>query len=299
MSFTAQYINTQDTINSLLYTDSSILPTSDTVKSKPMVEIELTDSGKTSITEFFTTETHQYITEKDCANYTLREGLHAEKRATTPADNPWVISILILAFAFFAISYRRGAKYLHSVFLSLFTINNRGNLFDETTINENQLKLSLLTLTFITEGIYLYYGVIDKALTDTQHVLPMMMICVTISFIYYILQKGIYHLLGNIFSDRQQTESFLDCYTSVNLFIGLFFTPFILLMLFTPDINNISAIACLILYILSRLIIIYKGIRFFLPHIYNSLYIILYLCALEIIPLLLITKLTVFINEIF
>lgn len=299
MSFTAHDINTQDTINTLLDTDSATLPMSDTVMSKSLVEIELIDSSKTSITEFFTTETHQYIAEEDSANYTLREGLYAEKRVSTPADNPWVISILILAFAFFAISYRRGAKYLRSVFLSLFTINNRGNLFDETTINENQLKLSLLTLTFITEGICLYYGIIDKVLTDTQHLLPMMMVCVAICFIYYILQKGIYHLLGNIFSDRQQTESFLECYTSVNLFIGLFFTPFILLMLFIPDICHISTIACLILYILSRLIIIYKGIRFFLPHIYNSLYIILYLCALEIIPLLLITKLTVCIYELF
>ena len=253
-----------------------------------------------SIIELFTTDTHRLITHNDTTAATiLREGLYAEKRPTSPVENPLIVGLLILSFAFFAISYRRGAKYLNHLFTSLFKTKSRGNLFDETTINENQLRLSLIILTFITEGIALYYALIAPLVTNSNHTPYCMLVCIAICTLYYLLQKGIYRLLGNIFSSRQQTDGFIESFTSTNIFIGLFFTPFILLILFVPGMTQVGTFICFILYILARFIIIYKGIRFFLPHIYNLLYIILYLCALEIIPLILVGKLAVYVYNLF
>lgn len=257
------------------------------------------DNNDSSLIEMFTTDTHRLITHNDSVTSVLREGLYAEKRPITPAENPWVVGLLIFSFAFFAISYRQGYKYLRHLFISLFKVNSRGNLFDETTINENQLRLSLLLLTFTTEGIALYHSLIAPILTNSNLILLSIAVCVAICGVYYLLQLCVYRLLGNIFSSRQQTDSFLENFTSVNIFIGLFFIPFILLMLFVPAMSRIAIFLCLILYTLARLIIIYKGVRFFLPHIYKLHYLILYLCALEIIPILLIRKLVVFIYKLF
>ena len=277
------------------YRNNDTISSNDTVIGTPLLVETDSTPGDIAIIELFDTDTHKYITPLDSLTSETREGIYSEMRHTTPADNPWLVSLLILAFIFFAISYRRGAKYLHHIFTSLFNVKSRGNLFDETTINENQLKLSLLTLTFITEGVALYYTLIDPVLANSNHTLPFILICIAICLVYYFLQRGVYHLLGNIFGDRQQTANFLESFTSVNLFIGLFFIPFILLMLYMPELVNIGITACVIIYFFSRAIIIYKGIRFFLPHLYNLLYIILYLCAVEIIPLLLIRKWVLFI----
>lgn len=285
--------NTTFIINDYALSDSSTLIDS------PIVLCNDSNQNDSSIIEIFTTDTHRLITHHDSVASTLREGIYAEKRPTSPAENPWIVGLLILSFAFFAISYRRGAKYLKHLFSSLFKAKNRGNLFDETTINENQLRLSLILLTFITEGIALYHSIIAPMVTNSNHTLVCIAICIAISAIFYLLQKGTYIVLGNIFSTRQQTEGFLENFTSTNILIGLFFTPFILVMLFIPGMGNIASFICLVLYILARFIIIYKGIRFFSPHIYNLLYIILYLCALEIIPLILIRKLLVYTYEIF
>lgn len=221
---------------------------------------------------------------------TQHEGLYAEERPTYIGDNSWVVSLLILAFVFFAISYRRGMKYLQIVFTSLFKANARGNLFDITTVNENQLKLSLLSITFITEGIALYYILINNHITNTSLILPCIIICSLLCMIYFLLQRGVYYLLGIIFGDAQQASTFDESYTSVNLFVGLVFTPFILLMVFVPSLLQTATLICLILYIISRLIIMYIGIRIFSPHIFGLLYIILYLCALELAPLFLLEK---------
>lgn len=247
-------------------------------------------STEMSVSEMFSTDTHELITHSDSTSIELREGIHAEKLPLSTTDNPWLISILLLAFGFFAISYNRSAKYLRHLFLSLFKVNTRGNLFDETTINENQLKVSLLSITFITEGIAIYYALFEPILTNSKLILPTMALCSVVCWLYYLLQMSIFNILGNIFSNKQEAYYFTENFTTVNLFIGLFFTPLILAMLFVPHIKATALIIAAIFYILSRLIIIYKGIRFFSPHIFGLLYIILYLCALEIVPLLLIVK---------
>lgn len=277
------------------------LPIDDTISviDNPITLYSDSSSKDSSVIDIFTTDTHRLITHTDSVSSTLREGLYAEKRPTTPAENPWIVGLLILSFAFFAISYRQGAKYLRHLFISLFKANSRGNLFDETTINENQLRLSLLVLTFTTEGMALYHSLIAPQITNSNLILPCIVSCIAICGIYYVAQKGVYRLLGNIFSNRQQTDNFIENFSSVNTFIGLFFTPLILLMLFMPGMSHIAIFTCLILYILARVIIIYKGIRFFLPHIYKLHYLILYLCTLEIIPLLLIRKLVVFVYKLF
>ena len=291
MSTIAQ--NTPFIINDYALSDSSALTDS------PIALYNDSNQNDSSIIDIFTTDTHRLITHTDSVASVLREGIYAEKRPTSPAENPWIVGLLILSFAFFAISYRRGAKYLKHLFTSLFKAKNRGNLFDETTINENQLRLSLIILTFITEGIALYHAIIAPMVTNSNHIVVCIAFCILICALFYVIQKGTYIVLGNIFSTRQQTDGFLENFTSTNILIGLFFTPFILVMLFMPGMTLIAAYICLVLYILARFIIIYKGVRFFLPHIYNFLYIILYLCALEIIPLILIRKLVVYIYEIF
>ena len=261
--------------------------------------LDTTNNGMDiTILELFSTDTHQLITHTE-SETTIRERFDGEEIPSTLASNSWVITLLILSFVFFAISYRRGAKYLRYTFESLFKINMRGNMLDETTINENQLKLSLLTITFVTEGIAIYYTWIDKIVTNSKHILPAIALCITICALYYLAQRLVYNILGNIFSDKQQTQLFDDSFTKINLFIGLFLTPFILLMIFVPGVVPVASIICLIIFILSRLIIIYKGIIIFSLQIFGLLYLILYLCALEITPLLLLKRLVISVYNIF
>lgn len=268
------------------------------VKSLDLV-IPLQEGEDSTTIDLFTTDTHQLITHLTDSIITQREGFTAEELPLTLAGNPWIIILLILTFSFFAISYHRGAKYLHHTLKSIFKANTRGNMFDETTINENQLKLSLLTTTFVTEGITIYYSWLDNLVTNSKYILPAIALCITICATYFLLQRFVYNILGNIFSDRQQTQLFDEGFTIVNQLVGLFLTPFVLVMIFVPDMAQIAVNICFIVYILSRLIIIYKGIRFFSLQIFGLLYLILYLCALEITPFFLIKRVVINVYSFF
>ena len=61
-------------------------------------------------------------------------------------------------------------------------------------------------------------------------------------------------------------------------------------MIYLSGFLNIGLLLVTISYIFSRIIFIYKGIKIFLRDVYGILYFILYLCALEIMPLFLIYK---------
>ncbi len=212
---------------------------------------------------------------------------------TTASTDSWVLLLMLLIFTFFSFSYRNSAKYLEVVFSSLFKVKDR-SYFADTTINETQLKGSLLLLTFFTEGIALYYALLMQQTTIAGNIFLSMLICIACCTIYYILQKYTYLLLGNIFADNSQTQHFCEHFTSVHLFIGIFFTPAILLLVFIPQIQYISLIICALIYILSRALIIFKGIKIFSLDIFGLLYLILYLCALEITPIFLIKKAIVY-----
>ena len=284
-----EWPNTPDT-TLLLHNDHKDSVSGTETFSLPIDTQHTSLSSDTAIIDLFATPTHQLITHTSDSTTMMRDGLQAEPMAQTIANNQWVILLLFASFFFFAISYRRGAKYLQHLFSSLFMVHTRGNLFDETTINENQLKLSLILLTFVTEGIALYHLLVGNTMPQGELIFPLIVGSIIICALYYLAQRILYNVLGNIFSTRQQTDAFIDSFNTINLFIGLFLTPLILAMIFLPATTQIGVLLCIVFYILSRLIIIYKGIRFFLPHIYASLYLILYLCALEISPIFLMGK---------
>lgn len=280
-----KYTLPYNTITPIPYHGDTV--TVDTTKVSPLVfATQEQDENNTATMDLFATDTHRLITHT--ADTGTRDVFTSDPLPVTLADNPWIISILILAFAFFAISYHRGAKYLQHTLESLFKINYRGNMFDEITINENQLKTSLLLITFITEGIAIYCMWTDTAHANNYLMLFSVALCIATSFLYYLLQRLVYNILGNTFSDKQKAGMFDKNFITVKQLTGLFLAPIVLLMIFVPDMLQIGGIICFIIYILSRLIIIYKGIRIFSLPTFGLLYLILYLCALEITPLFLI-----------
>lgn len=111
-----------------------------------------------------------------------------------------------------------------------------------------------------------------------------------LSALYYNLQQLTYRILGFVFTDPNTTRQWLDNHISVNLLLGIILFPIIFCMIYLSGFLNIGLLLVTISYILSRIIFIYKGIKIFLRDIYGILYFILYLCALEIMPLFLMYK---------
>ena len=243
----------------------------------------------------FETQCHRPVTDpltdfKE-TSITIPIGFEATPRPHTPVHNSSIALLLITGFLLIAIFYHRGIKYLIQAFSNITEVKDRHSIFTNITVNETQLRFALLFQTFITEGIALFFLINNFWEIQSENSLSLAIIfCCLSAAVFYWIQMFIYHLLGFVFSDPARTRQCVESFSSVNSLLGLVLFPVVLCMIYIPACTSTMLLITGICYILSRIIFIYKGIKIFLSDIYGLVYIILYLCAVEIVPLLLFYK---------
>jgi hypothetical protein len=90
----------------------------------------------------------------------------------------------------------------------------------------------------------------------------------------------------------------IDGFKSTQAFLGLTLLPVLFLLMLYPTYGKLLLGVAAGLYLLARLIFIYKGFRIFYSNLSSIIYFILYLCAVEIVPLVVMTGVTYWISGI-
>ena len=110
-------------------------------------------------------------------------------------------------------------------------------------------------------------------------------------FLYHFILLGIVHFLGWTFNARSTSHEIIANLWTYHILIGLFVSPFAISLFFVKQFAVIPLIK-IVIFALGLLMIV-KNIRWLeilFIHRVSILYMILYLCTLEIIPLLLLYK---------
>lgn len=108
--------------------------------------------------------------------------------------------------------------------------------------------------------------------------------------LYFLCQQGIFVLLTTLFSTDTRGREWCDTHIIINLLLGIALFPFAFVATYLPEAAQMCLICAIILYLLTRILFIIKGVKLFLRDFRSLLYFILYLCALETAPLLLLGK---------
>ncbi len=222
--------------------------------------------------------------------------------ARSPLHDTPSMALLITGLIAVALSYHTGYKYIENFFHYMFSIRRRENLFEDHTVNETSILAAMIANTCIVEGflIYLALQVLRPDLSASLQGSVFMHIG-TFSLMaaaFYIVQWLVFKVLGYTFSDKEGTKLWLDGFKSSQSLLGLMLLPvLVLLMVFTASGKMLLTIAAL-LYLVARLIFVYKGFRIFYSNLSSCVYFILYLCAVEIVPLVIMTGITIWISDI-
>lgn len=198
----------------------------------------------------------------------------------------FLLLFLIIVFSvLFRIKIRQFGKMLRDVFF----VKERQNLFDEANMRGDApfrffmtfqaLYLSSITLYAIgkNEGLFVH--------TEIVQVLGSIGLGFILLLLFFLFKQCCYTLLGYIFTDPEAYRIWRSSYhATIGIWgVTLYFPA--LWLVFINEQSTTPAIALGILYLLSRFLIIYKIIRIFYKKSISLLYIILYLCAQEILPL--------------
>lgn len=216
----------------------------------------------------------------------------------SPLRSPVVMGLMMLVAMAVVLSYRTGYKYLENFVRNMFSTRRRENLFDDHTVNETKILTALIGLSCVMQGYALMVGVSLAVPSLASGILrsPALSLGLGAAVVlaYYLLQLLVYHVLGYVFADSISTRLWIDGFKATQSLLGLLLLPVIGVMLLKPELSTPMLLVAAGLYICARLVFICKGFRIFYGNLSSIVYFILYLCSLEIVPLVMLGAGTIY-----
>jgi len=210
----------------------------------------------------------------------------------TPINKDAIFYILAILVALIAVIRLAFPKYCKNLFLLILQTSVRQKQTREKLLQNNFASVLLNIVFFVSGGIYIALFIQHKAWLA----LPFYLLILYSSFILFIIYTGKYLFLlfsGWVFNVSEATSSYTFIVFLVNKVLGIVLIPFLLVLTYSPAplvqvAFTVSTGAAFVLF-LYRYLISFGIIRLNLK--VSALHFFLYLCAVEVLPLLLIYKL--------
>lgn len=215
-------------------------------------------------------------------------GLEPVGRDIHPGKSTVFISVIALLFVVMTFSFRTIGRLLRFYGEELVNVRRgRDNVFDDRPTGDTRVLVLLVIQFVVSAGILLAGGI--SVMSGAGHALmtPVGVAGVIgIVGLYYIFELAAYTVVGYTFASTDGRREWLRGFNASQALLGVVLAvPAILVIFYPATIRWMTAFG-LLGYFMARLFFISKGFRIFYDKIGSLLYFILYLCTLEIIPVI-------------
>jgi hypothetical protein len=221
-----------------------------------------------------------YYQEVESGNY----GIPGTPLANMAVHDSLISSILFGCLLFFCFVFSHFWDFIAQQTKAIF--NSRKEQFKSTS-NELQLMLGLLTTSCIVCSI-LYYLYVMAFVSET-HILSSDYLLLAVFFgvivAYHALHFLLYHIVNITFFDKRMNRKFLTSNLFLSGMVGILLLPGIFLLAHYGFTALSMVIYAGFVLFLVKILSFYKSYNIFFKRNVFFLQIILYFCALEIIPL--------------
>lgn len=205
---------------------------------------------------------------------------------TVRGDNV-ITSVLLICFIFGLFAYAHTKNFLINQAKNFFYHPNFEQEDLSETAGEARFQIFLVFLTCLMIGmLYFFYN--DNYMHETitlsspYQVLAIYVGCV---IAYYILKIALYGIVNYAFFDSKKNRQWFNSYFFIAALEGVIIFPIVLLRVyFNLSIENTVTLSIIVL-IIAKILLFYKCYAIFFRKISYFLQIILYFCALELMPL--------------
>lgn len=210
-----------------------------------------------------------------------------------------ILILLLICFILFSRIYKGGISFFRENTRLLLSNRQSSNLFIETTITEFWFNFILLFQSILLAAIVAFDLIMES---DTSTIIPnvfyviiLFVIAITIFILFKIL---IYRFLGYVFELEDYRKILEKAYIIVLEMLGMIaFVP-TLILVYSQSTHSILMYFFIGLFVLSKIILLSKIIVFFLRQHINLLFLIVYLCSVEIIPYFILLKVLIYLYKI-
>lgn len=200
----------------------------------------------------------------------------------------YLMAGVIFIMAFIRLTF---SKYFRNLFLLFFQTSIRQKQTRDQLLQDNLASLLMNFLFVISGGLYITLLVRYKSWTD----ISFWWLAAGAAAVLLLVYLGKYLFLlftGWVFNTKEAAGSYVFVVFLVNKVLGVLLIPFLLVLAFAgPDLVNVSitlSIGMICLLLGYRYWVSFLAIRNKLK--VNALHFLLYLCAVELLPLALICK---------
>lgn len=218
----------------------------------------------------------------------------------SPRTDDAIALTLLVCFFLSSIALARGKKFLSQQVKDFVLHRERTSIFDSSTAADVRYLLVLVLQTCVLSGITFLNYFHDTCPALMDHVSSLLLLGIYVGFClaYFLLKWLLYMFLGWTFFDKNKTNIWLESYSALIYYIGFALFPFVLfLVYFDLSLTNLVIIGSIIL-IFTKILMFYKWIKLFFHQFSGLFLLILYFCALEIVPCLLLYQGMIQMNNI-
>lgn len=212
-----------------------------------------------------------------------------------------VSCLIVLCFVLYAYSFSRGKKFILQRLKNLFQYKERASLFDETVGVGGQYISALVFVTSILSGIAIFSYVSEMNPLLLRFVSHSVLLGIYIAAIltYVAFKWCAYSFINWIFFNKEKNDLWMQAYWGLMSGCSLVLIPVVLLIVYLNLDFDTSKFLLLTTLVFAKSLLFFKCIRNFFYRFYGFLHFIVYFCALEVIPLVLLWKGIACLNDVF
>jgi hypothetical protein len=212
-------------------------------------------------------------------------GLAPQALPRNAATDSGVLTLLTVMFLLVAFNFKHCAKVIAKLGRDLLSTRRRANVFNDSTVNETRVLVVMLFQLWVGDGLLAYAANVSCG-AEFHDIFRTVAAYTAVAAAFYLAQLGIYRFVGYLFTDKVGAVQWVKGYNSSQAFLGAALLIPALVTLFYPGLTKAMVAVAAALYVVARVVFIAKGFRIFYHKIASLLYFILYLCALELIPII-------------
>lgn len=212
-----------------------------------------------------------------------------------------ITAIVLVVFMLMLVLFSKSKKALLKQAKELFNPPREyHNLFNDEPDNQQHSIKLLVCLTLLTISLQLFgLNGLENHTVITSETPYLALLSTTLVITgYYLIKKLSYHFVNWTFFDKTKNKRWQETYTFTYAAEGLLLFPLVLLTIYF-DLNTLQAWLYIgFVVFLTRIILLYETYIIFFPKIHGILHLIVYFCALEIMPLFGLWQALIYTNDI-
>ena len=209
---------------------------------------------------------------------------------TTDFQNDWVFFLIIAGFALLAFVQVFYNRRLRMIIQAVYARHYASQLIREGNIFNERISIALFLIYLIAFPVFLFEGL--KLYSDITGIIPDLWLFLQLLagiLLFWIIKVAMIQLSGVIFTTRQRSFEYLLHAYMINLVIGLFLLCILLPMVYlNTKVFFFIGMGFLAIMFVFKLI---KGLAIGFSYTkFSRFHLFLYLCTLEILPLVVLVK---------